>query len=178
MPDGPVATKPELEDEQSCIDRLERLRWYGTPRCLKCGSERIARITSDPNRKDRWQCNKWRCGTTFSIRQGTIFHGSQVPLRLWFEMIRCVLQQPEKVTAAKMARHLGVTQGTSGRMLRKIRTAITEGESETLRRIVDMPVAKDQGSGIRDQGSGGSGIRDQGSGIRDQGRKMVIRCQQ
>ena len=141
MSDGPTATKPEFQNEQACIDRLEWQRWRGVPRCVRCGSERIARVTSDPSRTDRWQCNTWRCRATFSIRQGTIFHGSRISLRIWFDAIRCVLNQPHNITASDMARHLGIATNTAGKMLRTIRRALTDGGEEALREIVDEPRA-------------------------------------
>ena len=137
MPDGPNA----FEDEQACIARLEWLRWRGVPRCLKCGSEQIVRVTRDPIRTDRWQCNRWDCRTTFSIRQGTIFHGSQVPLRIWFEMIQCVLDRTKKVTAAGMARRLGVSRAAASKMLRAVHGAAMAGGEDALREIAGAPRA-------------------------------------
>ena len=158
-------------DQQSCIDRLEWLRWGGRPRCPKCGRAHVKR-RADPRRTDRWVCHKHRCRSCFSASKGTIFHGTRVPLPIWFEVIRAVVNEDAPITPSQVARRFGIRHPAASRMITKIRRSIEAKGTEVLRRIVDA--TSHQGSGMRDQeGSGirdqGSGIRDQGSGIRDQG---------
>ena len=65
--------------EESCIEHLEVLRWPHGVICPHCGSSRkIYRLT----RGYKYKCAD--CEKDFSVRKGTIFEESKLPLRKWF----------------------------------------------------------------------------------------------
>ena len=65
-----------LSTEEDCVLYLEGIRWNGTPQCTSCDSKR-----SSP-KKLRHTCLD--CGNSFSVKVGTVFENSNLPLTKWF----------------------------------------------------------------------------------------------
>ena len=78
--DSLVDLLEEFPDEEAYIKHLERIRWPdGVIVCSHCGSSRkIHRVT----RGHLYKCAD--CKKQFSVRKGTIFEESRLPLRKWF----------------------------------------------------------------------------------------------
>src|SRR5690349_19037614 len=94
----------EFPDEPACLSYLERVRWPRGVRCVKCGEGRVSRITAVESRRSRqyvskrtgdasdrriparrlYHCLNPECRYQFSVRTGTIFSDSHLPLRKWF----------------------------------------------------------------------------------------------
>src|SRR5690242_8060365 len=74
----------EFPDEQSCIDHVTAIRWRHGKFCALCGNadaSRIGTLTGTNTHK----C--YVCRQRFSIRVGTIFQDTKLPLRKWFVAI-------------------------------------------------------------------------------------------
>lgn len=65
-------------DEQSCIDHLTAIRWRDGEFCPYCGSGKIYHFSDRKTHK----CGD--CRARFSIKVGTIFEDTKLPLRKWF----------------------------------------------------------------------------------------------
>ena len=68
----------KFPDEQSAIDYLSEILWKDGVVCGYCKSKNVKERISKPN---FYHCND--CKKDFSIRVGTIFHRSHVPLYKW-----------------------------------------------------------------------------------------------
>ncbi len=71
-------------DERAAVELVERLRWAGTPVCPRCGDVKVRQMQDEEgNRNARflWRC--YGCKRQFTVRIGTIFEESRLPLRLW-----------------------------------------------------------------------------------------------
>ncbi len=101
--------------EQACIDYLYATKWKHEPVCPYCGSIRIYHFTDGSRNK----CSS--CRKQFSIRTGTVFERSRIPLQKWFIAIWLVSSKHKKITSAALARQIGVTQKTAWNMLNKLR---------------------------------------------------------
>ena len=64
-------------DEESCVQHLEEARWHGDVRSIFTGGE-VYRMKT----RSLYKCKE--TGKQFSVRQGTIFEESRLPLRKWF----------------------------------------------------------------------------------------------
>ena len=104
-------------DEEACIKHLERIRWPdGEIVCGHCGSSRkIHRVT----RGHLYKCAD--CKKQFSVRKGTIFEESRLPLRKWFAAFWLVTTQRKGISSCQLHREIGVTQKTAWFMLGRIR---------------------------------------------------------
>ena len=68
-------------DQGSCIDHLERIIWRSKPYCPLCGSVDVKRKYEDgTGRIGRWYCKD--CDGSFKVTQGTLFHGTKIPLQM------------------------------------------------------------------------------------------------
>lgn len=103
-------------DEESCVRHLEALRWPKGAVCPWCGSTRkIYRLT----RGHLFKCSD--CNNQFSVRKGTIFEESRLPLRKWFAASWLVTSNRKGIASTQLARELGVTQKTAWFMLGRLR---------------------------------------------------------
>jgi hypothetical protein len=110
-------------DEESCIAFLERSRWKsGLPVSPFDGGEAY-RVGA---RIGLYKCKGTR--QYFSVRHGTIFEESRLPLRKWFLAIFVLHSLRNVISSVQLARYLGVTQKTGWLMLQRIRYAV-ESES-------------------------------------------------
>src|SRR5437773_10413809 len=81
----------ELASEDACLDYLERLRWPSGVQCVKCSSQKISRImTHGKSGKPRHLYQCLACRAQFTIRTGTIFQDSHLPLTSWFKAIALI----------------------------------------------------------------------------------------
>ena len=109
-----MALLDAFPDEQSCIDFLVAERWPDGPICPYCDSSNCS------TRKDmRWRCND--CKANFSIRVGTIFEASRLPLRKWFASMWLYNSSRKGISSCQLAREVGVTQKTAWFLLSRLR---------------------------------------------------------
>jgi transposase-like protein len=102
--------------EATCIAHLEHLRWPKGVICPCCGSSRkIHRVT----RGASYKCAD--CTKMFSVRKGTIFEESRLPLRKWFAAAWLMTENRKGISSCQLAREIGVTQKTAWFMLGRLR---------------------------------------------------------
>jgi len=103
-------------DENACIEHLEKLRWPSGIVCPCCGSTRkIYRVS----RGSGYKCAD--CKNIFSVRKGTIFEESRLPLRKWFAASWLVTTNRKGISSYQLGREIGVTQKTAWFMLGRLR---------------------------------------------------------
>lgn len=103
-------------DEKACIAHLERLRWPKGIICPCCGSNRkIYRVS----RGNGYKCSD--CRSLFSVRKGTIFEESRLPLRKWFIAAWLITSHRKGISSCQLAREVDVTQKTAWFMLGRLR---------------------------------------------------------
>ena len=112
--------------EESCRSYLANLRWPNKFCCPRCkhdqGWERSRGL---------WRCGK--CRADISPTAGTIFHGSHIPLRVWFRMVWSVTNQKSGVSALGLQRLLGLgSYETAWACLHKLRQAMIRPGREAL----------------------------------------------
>lgn len=108
-------------DEQRCIDHLRAIRWADGAYCPYCGSQKVY----DFSDKRTHKCGD--CKQRFSIKVGSIFEGTKVPLTKWFMAIWLVTSHRKGVASTQLARDIGVTQKTAWFMLHRLRLASETG---------------------------------------------------
>ena len=103
-------------DEESCVRHLERLRWPLGVICPHCGE---SRKFYNMTRGFRYRCAD--CGKDFSVRKGTIFEESRIPLRKWFAAAWLMTSNRKGIPSTQLAREIGVTQKTAWFVLGRLR---------------------------------------------------------
>ena len=106
-------------DETTCRNFLAKARWGNKPVCVKCGSFR--KIYSLREGKV-FRCAD--CGKEFTVRVGTIFEDSALPLQKWFMAIYLLTAHKKGISSMQLSRDIEVTQKTAWFMLHRIRWAV------------------------------------------------------
>lgn len=104
-------------DEQSAIDYLRAIRWSGGVHCVYCGSTKVYHFSDNRTHK----CGD--CRQRFSIKVGTIFEDSKIPLRKWFMAIWLITNHPKGVASTTLAKDLKITQKSAWFVLHRLRHA-------------------------------------------------------
>lgn len=138
------ATSPKLNniidlikmfpDEKSCREKLEYARWGGKIVCQKCGSDKkIYKI----NDGALYKCSV--CRKQFTVRVGTIFEDSPLPLQKWFMALYLMTAHKKGISSLQLGRDIEVTQDTAWFMLHRIRFAVkTKSFNKPLRGIIEV----------------------------------------
>ncbi len=110
-----------FSDEQVCIDTVASLRWPNGPACPACeGKEHYYLKT-----QKRSKCKE--CGRQFSVKLGTIFEDSAIPLTKWLPALWMLVNCKNGISSYEVARDLGITQKSAWFMLQRLRLALQEG---------------------------------------------------
>ena len=104
-------------DEQSAIDHLLAIRWADGAYCPHCGGTTVYHFSDDRTHK----CGD--CRKRFSIKVGTIFEDSKLPLRKWFMAIWLITSHKKGIASTQLAKDIGVTQKSAWFMLHRLRHA-------------------------------------------------------
>jgi hypothetical protein len=127
----------QFPDEASCWVHLREARWpqgFLCPRCASRGSHFLATRRLEQCRSCRYQG---------SVTAGTVFHGTRVPLRVWFLGIFFLAHHKKGISALQFQRDTGVgSYQTAWTLRHKLRSGLVadptqrlQGAVETLRRL-------------------------------------------
>lgn len=110
-----------LNNEKLCREHLEKLRWNGEPICPHCGSQRENhyKLKNKNVFNGLYKCKD--CKRRFTVKVGTIFEDSAIPLRKWFYAIFLFTSYKKGMSSIQLHKHLEVTQKTAWFMLSRIR---------------------------------------------------------
>ncbi|MEO5929360.1 MAG: IS1595 family transposase [Candidatus Kapaibacterium sp.] len=123
-------------DEESCRAYLELIRWKGNITCPHCKGTPVYRI--DGGKK--YKCGS--CGKKSSVKVGTIFEQSPLPLSKWFLAFHFVASRKKGISSIQLANDIGVTQKTAWFMLGRLRYALRARSFEVpLKGIVEADEA-------------------------------------
>jgi len=128
---------PHFHDEEAAFAFLEARIWPNGPVCPHCGGEGYAlqgvRGKSKTDDKGnvipgavRIGLKKCRaCRKQFTVRKGTVFEDSPVPLHIWLQAVALVAASKKGISANQLHRTLGVTLKTAWFMGHRIREMMT-----------------------------------------------------
>jgi len=105
-------------DAETAREYFEKRRWPDGAICPACDErERIGK-----RKGGFYRCNS--CLADFSVRTGTIFERSHVPLHKWLAALVIISERPE-IPSEQLARELGdMTQKTAWLILERVRAAL------------------------------------------------------
>lgn len=118
-------------DEPSCIAYLERVLWPNGPVSPFDSTSKVYR------RKD----GQYRCkntGKNFTVRNGTMFEQTRLPLRTWFTAIFLITTSKKGISSVELSNLLGVTQKTSWFLEHRIRATFGMTQPDKLYGEVEM----------------------------------------
>ena len=104
-------------DEETARTYLEGRLWAGGVKCPECKSKE--RITARKN--GYYRCNP--CRLDFTIRTGTIFERSHVPLHKWVYAMYLVVTSRKGISSLQLGEEIGITQKSAWFMIQRLREA-------------------------------------------------------
>jgi transposase-like protein len=113
-----------FSDEQVCIDTVAGMRWLDDngPSCPKCNAAKDRQHWLKNQR--RWQCRD--CGKQHSVKVGTIFEDSAIPLQKWLPAMWLLANCKNGISSYELAKDIGVTQKSAWFMLHRLREALRD----------------------------------------------------
>lgn len=106
-----------IPDEQAAINHIRAIRWKNGAFCPHCGSTRVYHFKDDRTHK----CGD--CRKRFSIRAGTIFEDSKLPLRKWMLAIWMITSHKKGIASTQLAKDIGITQKSAWFVTHRLREA-------------------------------------------------------
>ena len=104
-------------DQETARTYLESRLWPEGPKCPVCGlGERITARAGG-----FYRCNQ--CREDFTVRTGTIFERSHVPLHKWIYAMYLLMTARKGISSLQLGKEIGVTQKSAWFMLQRIREA-------------------------------------------------------
>lgn len=113
-------------DEAKARAFFEHWRWGGKPVCPHCGCGETYRMTGEASeRRGLLRCHG--CKRQFTVKVGTIFEDSALPLTKWARAIWEASKAKNGVSALELSRTLQITHKSALFMLNRLRWAMAEG---------------------------------------------------
>lgn len=123
-------------DEQACINYMRETRWREGRFCPYCGSDKVYDFKDGKTHK----CGA--CRQKFSLKIGTIFEDSKIPLQKWFMAIYLITSHKKGISSLQLAKDIGVTQKTAWFMNHRLREAQrTKAYNEPMKNTVEVDEA-------------------------------------
>lgn len=125
-----VLSRPYFHDEQAAFDFVEGIIWPNGPVCPHCGGvDRITAIKPNPQKRIRFGLKRCgQCKGQFTVRMGTIFEESKLPMTKWLQAIFLMTASKKGVSAHQLHRTLEVQYKTAWFLAHRIREAKRSGE--------------------------------------------------
>ncbi|WP_350124051.1 IS1595 family transposase [Imperialibacter sp.] len=115
-----------FKEEETCIEYYRNIRWPGKFVCPHCGAE-------DPYVTKRgFKCSNSECYRKFSVRVGTFFESSKIPLRIWFAAIWLATNHKKGISSIQLSLNLGIAQKTAWFVLHRVREMLKDKDPSML----------------------------------------------
>lgn len=128
-----TALPAACSDERKAVEFLEQQRWDGCPICPRCASKDVKQLM-DSKTGERASHYRWYCGdcrkagekAQFTVRNGTVFEDSKIPMRHWCFGFWRASTSKKGVSALEIHRQTGLSYKSSLFMLNRIRFAMAD----------------------------------------------------
>jgi transposase-like protein len=126
-----VLSDKHFHDERAAYAFVEARLWPNGPNgpsCPHCGNadqNRIVKMAGKSTRIGVHNCRE--CRKPFTVKVGTVFESSHVPLRLWLQAVHLLCSSKKGISSNQLHRILGVTLKTAWFMSHRIREAMRDG---------------------------------------------------
>jgi transposase-like protein len=107
-------------DADNCLKFMVERRWPNGVTCPTCGRNDVRFIST----RRMWECKEKHARKQFSVKIGTIFEDSALPLDKWLVAMWMIANCKNGVSSYEVARALGITQKSAWFMLHRIRLAM------------------------------------------------------
>jgi transposase-like protein len=122
-----VISRPEFYNEEAAYAYIEAHLWPKGPVCPHCGStKRIGKLNGKTTRVGLYKC--YVCQKPFTVKIGTIFEDSHIPLRVWLQGMYLLCSSKKGISSNQLHRTLGITLKSAWFLSHRIREAMRSGD--------------------------------------------------
>jgi hypothetical protein len=137
----PVLSDPRFFSEEAAFEYVEAQIWPTGPICPHCGAfgDKIGRLqgvrskASKKNPEGVVQVGLRKCyacrGPAFTVRKGTIFEDSHLPLKMWLQAIHLLCASKKGISTRQLQRMLGCGMKTAWHLGHRIREMMNPDKS-------------------------------------------------
>src|SRR6059058_899961 len=97
---------------------VAKMRWPDGPVCPRCDGTEHSYLTT----RRVWKCKS--CKKQFSVKLGSIFEDSAIPLDKWLVCIWLIANSKNGISSHELGRAVGITQKSAWHVLHRIRLAM------------------------------------------------------
>jgi transposase-like protein len=113
-------------DELTAVEFFEMQRWGDNPCCVKCGSVAVYKMadakTGERNSRYLWRCRD--CKEQYTVRIGTVYEESRLPMRHWAYAFWRACTSKKGVSALEIKRHCQISYKSALFLMNRIRFAM------------------------------------------------------
>jgi len=122
----PILNEPQFLTEAGAFAYVEARLWPKGPVCPFCGgTERIGALKGKTTRPGLYKC--YPCQKPFTVRMGTLFEDSHLPLHLWLQVIHLMCASKKGIATRQIQRMLNCSMKTAWFLTHRIRLAMDPG---------------------------------------------------
>jgi transposase-like protein len=118
------------QDELKAVEFFEKQRWGDTPCCVHCGC--VGNVykmvdNKDPSKRNKrflWRCKD--CKKQYTVRIGTVYEESRIPLRHWCYAFWQAATCKKGVAALQIQRHCQLSNKSALYLMHRIRFAMAD----------------------------------------------------
>jgi transposase-like protein len=111
-----------FSNPDNCTDFLAVRRWPNGVTCPTCASPKVK---FNPARRV-WQCSSHHAKRQFSVKVGTIFEDSPIPLDKWLTAVWLLCNCKNGISSYEIARDVKVSQKSAWFMMHRIRVILQD----------------------------------------------------
>jgi transposase-like protein len=114
-----------FQNEEAAFAYVEARLWPRGPVCPKCGViGQAGRLMGKTTRAGLWKC--YACKAPFTVRMGTIFESSHVPMRIWLQAFYLMCSSKKGIATRQLQRTFGGSMKTAWFLGHRIREAMKQ----------------------------------------------------
>lgn len=112
-----------FHNEEAAYEFVEARLWKNGPVCPHCGgTERNGKLGGASTRIGVYKC--YDCRKPFTVKVGTIFEDSHIPMRKWLQAIFLIASSKKGISSNQLHRTLGVSLKSAWFLSHRIREAM------------------------------------------------------
>ena len=113
-------------NELAAVEFFETQRWGSCPCCVKCGSVAVYQMkdakTGERSKRYLWRCRD--CKEQYTVRIGTVYEESRLPMRHWAYAFWRACTSKKGVSALEIQRHCQISYKFALFLMNRIRFAM------------------------------------------------------
>src|SRR6202051_3174872 len=128
-----VLSEDRFHSEDAAFEYVESQLWPQGPTCPHCGNAdaaKIGRLSGKTTRPGLRKC--YACRKAFTVRMGSIFEDSHLPLRMWLQAIHLLCASKKGISTRQLQRMLGCGLKTAWHLGHRIREMMTPDKSSPI----------------------------------------------